>query len=304
MPKKQPQQKAHPVIEWSSAWKRYGGLALVLGSFGLMRMWFWWGVAVFYLGWLWAFCEWSVDQWPLQRKRIQLVGFAVLMTVFDVVTIGVVTSPAPVEIMAYTLPTTHEDGAAVHGIVWDHRLAELWIAISNPTSDDYNDLDVTITSDFWTHQAVIVEGPGCTSTPADGPVLKINKLPLKTSTDTRFGATRIGNGFEAYDNLGNEYETVAWQLGYRIRCATLPERSTVKILFALVDIPDNLKAPPVGHPGSLGLTVNAFKVGSGSWFDVVNPRPNPKVVNTVGKYRSGIKPFNHSRKVLVVAEQS
>jgi hypothetical protein len=79
--------------------------------------------------------------------------------------------------------------------------------------------------------------------------------------------------------------------------------STVKIVFALVDLSPGVKknlAPPVSpdlKPGPVKgpasrwyLAAEALK-GTKEWVELLNPKPNTKQITISGKYSRGIKPY-------------
>src|SRR4029077_17201888 len=146
-------------------------------------------------------------------------------------------------------------------ISWNSHFTDLRLAITNPTSDDYQRLDLSLIPDKWVHKAGILDGPPefALST-IEGNVIGFAKEPIKTSTHHTFTGIRTGSSFEMYDNVGNVYVPLA-STGYRLRCATVPSHSTIKIVFALVQLRSDLNpfAQTTGSSERFGVQGMAFK---------------------------------------------
>ncbi len=101
-----------------------------------------------------------------------------------------------------------------------------------------------------------------------------------------------GRDFDVEDNSGNAYTVIATQAGYRLKCASIPSKFTLKIVFALVAVPDDY-LPNVGNFKAMEFA------GTKMLFDVLAPRPSPSVIKIDGDYKKNFKPFSIDRIVPV-----
>src|SRR6266567_2429075 len=134
-------------------------------------------------------------RWPLS---------VVIVSAIFWFSIAVPFAKSPLELKAYVPPGGHADAASIGGIYWDSHFTDLRIAISNSTANDYQNLDVLLKPDKWTHKAAVLSGAGCTLSEVGGAVLTMAKMPVKTSKNHRWTTMQVGDGFETYDNVGNE----------------------------------------------------------------------------------------------------
>jgi len=234
----------------------------------------------------------------LRTFRLALLVLMVAATTWF--SVAVTFAKAPLVVSAYVPPGGHADETAIGGISWDSHFTELRIAISNSTADDYQNLDVLLKPDKWTHKASLLEdSSGCGLSEIGGNVYRVAKPPIKTGRDHKFTGMRVGAGFETYDNLGNEWVTVASESGYRLRCATIPSKSTIKIVFALIKVRPEFMIPKVsGPPGGFNLDVKAL-AGVTAWFDLLDSRPNTQRIALSGKYLKGIKPHSIEETITI-----
>ena len=223
---------------------------------------------------------------------------AVIVSAMFWFSIAVPFAGAPLEVAAYVPPGGHANAASIDGISWDSHFTDLRIAMSNSTPIDYQDLDVLLKPDKWTHKAAVLSGAGCNLSEVGGTVLTMAKIPIKTSTQTRFTAMRVGDGFETSDNVGNEYVVMASESGYRLRCAAFPSMSTIKVVFALVAPQPSILPHMTGRPGGFGFEAEAFS-GVTDWVEMLNTKPSPGKITVSGKYTSGIKPYSIEQAITV-----
>jgi len=189
----------------------------------------------------------------------------------------------------------------ISGITWDEHLTELRVAISNPTDDSYQHIDVIIHPDAWVHQAtVITECSSCKLSRVGG------KKTISVAHNSRTGkpsmtATPVGDDLEVHDSIGNVYTTVASDSGYRVVCETLPSHSTVSVRFALVNVPTTSLARPSSPSPDAWSIVAAEAPPGTSDFYVFGSRPCPSVVTINGTYMRNIKPhYVVNKKIPVV----
>jgi hypothetical protein len=234
---------------------------------------------------------------PSLRKFRRLLSAVIVPAMFWF-SIAVPFARAPLEVAAYVPPGGHADGASIGGISWDSHFTDLRIAMSNSTPIDYQNLDVLLKPDKWTHKAAVLSGAGCNLSEVGGTVLTMAKMPVKTSTQHRFTAMRVGDGFETYDSVGNEYVVMASESGYRLRCAAFPAMSTIKVVFALVAPQPIILPHMTARPGGFVFETEAFS-GVTDWVEMLNTKPSPGQITVSGKYISGIKPYSIEQAITV-----
>lgn len=265
-----------------------------------MRVYFWPGVAVVYisLGLLvWDLC---VD--PLlvkSRVWIQIVGIGIVVVLFDLITIGIVGALAPLTFNSYALRNgNYSDGIDIGGIAWNSHFTNLSVAVINPSDDDYGDVDIAIVPDVWTYKAVIIGDSQCKLVSIGGNTLLTT---ITKGGGRKMTMHRLGDKFEAEDEMGDVFTPLATDGGYRLICSKFPRRFTIKLVFATVAVnPDVLRVSPKPNlkPGEWG---GAFSEWSGvkSEFDMLGIRPSPSKVAITGKYVRIMKPYSISAVVAV-----
>ncbi len=280
---------------------RAGGFSL-LGGFGLMRVYFWPGIAAVYISMVllvWAFC--FDPLFVKGRLGVQIVGIGLVVILFDVVTIGIVGASAPLELYSYAMRKGNQaDGVDVGGIKWNSHFTELRIAVTNPSDEDYRDLDVILQPDRWTYEAVILNRPStCDLTPIADMKLAVGKA--KQTGTMNLTITRSGNEVDVHDTQGNEYTTVAYPQGYRLLCSRLPANYTLQTVFALVaakpDILEKTKLPTVPQ-GGVGGAMSEWP-DMKSQFDFFDVRPFPLSASIKGKYGKNLKTYSIAKTIKV-----
>jgi hypothetical protein len=233
---------------------------------------------------------------PFVRKlRWWLFIFLLVATVWFGIAIPF--AAAPLEITGYLRPVDYPAGAPIGGIPWNSHFTDLRIVISNSTADDYLNADISITPDTWTHEAGFPGSSlGCQLVRIDGSIIW-GMISSKLGAFTTI-IHRVGEGFEAYDDLGNSYSPLASRNGYRITCAKIPSHSSVQLVFAVVSVthctPTNPNIlPGVGACGR-NLPINNI-------FDALESKPSPKTVLVQGKYVRGLKPYSIRQNINVPA---
>jgi len=268
-----------------------------------MRYYFSWGVLVVYVGLLFMLYEVCVE--PLLLKRplpIQIGLIAFVLLFFDVFTIGIVAAQAPISFQSYAMRNgDYPAGTTIAGIAWDSHLTDLRVAFTNPTDEDYENLDVAVQPDKWTYRAALLNSPGCDLLQMGGNTVSV--VVSGKGGATSITSTRVGAGFDFQDNVGDVFTPLATELGYRIRCTKLPAHFTVQIVFAVVSIdPELVKAiSPVGKkpdPGKWGVGFAELH-GPKSGFDILDVRPFPSLVQLSGGYTRKLKPFSIAKTIAV-----
>jgi hypothetical protein len=125
-----------------------------LGGFGLMRVYFWPGVAVVYFGFAALIWEICVEPELVKREssRSQLIALAIVFALLDLFTIGIVAASAPIKFYSYAMEKgDYASGTTIGGISWDSHFTDLRIAITNLSNEDYQDSDIELQPDTWTY---------------------------------------------------------------------------------------------------------------------------------------------------------
>ncbi len=163
------------------------------------------------------------------------------------------------------------------------NFADLRVAVSDPTDDDYNNVDILLKPKDWVYDARIYDDQKvCTLFPEQGRNLK-EAMRSTTKADPNFSITlnSVGPEHELNDSEGNQYTVIARGAGYRLRCNALPSHSTIKIIFAVAT---TIAAGPRGR-----VTLS-FLAGINDPLDILGPKPSITDLSLAGKYTRGIKP--------------
>jgi hypothetical protein len=285
----------HPILEASALWKRCSGPALlILGWASIMIHWFWWGVAIAYVGWLACFAEWSVDTYVIRKPiQLQLVGFACLMFIFDLFTISTVLAKAPLDLMGY-VSGGHAAGELIGGISWDEHFTDLRMALTNPTDNDYQTLDINLRPNVWLSQGVILDKPSfcelSRAIPPEGIMgQSVVVTKARTSGEVKVTGRLVGNGVDVSDDAGNIYTVLAADTGYRLICSVLPAQFTIRLVLAAVARPTDLNVPA---RMTRGVIMNVWDSSYANPFNIFSARPVDTTLEVDGHYQSGMKPFS------------
>jgi hypothetical protein len=256
------------------------------------------GISLTYLGLVFLILRVCVDPWVLSHSlRFQVCLVALVFLLFGGFAIFVVGAQAPIVFQSYAMKKgEYPPGTSIAGITWDSHLTDLRVAITNPTDDDYENLDVEVQPDKWTYKAALSNSPGCDLVPMGGNLVSFS-MNIKGGA-TSITATRVGTSFDAQDNSGDIFTTLATESGYRLRCAKMSARFTVQIVFAVVALGPSLVPPPDGPKGSWGFTAEEL-AGVHSVFELLGPRPSPSLVRLNGRYIRNLKPFKIAKTIHV-----
>jgi hypothetical protein len=268
----------------------------------MMPFYFWLGVVIVYTGLAALLSEIIFDPELLRRRyQIQVLGIVVVFFLFDWFTIGVVGARAPIILYAYAMRKgDYPAGTIIGGISWDSHFTDLRVAITNPTDDTYEDIDLIVQADKWSYKAALLNTPpDCNLTPIGGETIFTARTresgPLTVTT------SRVGTGYDAHDSMGNVYTPLATESGYRLVCGKLPAHFTIQLVVAAVAlgtlIIDLMPTHPT-DPGIWGTTIEEI-AGATSPFDLLDARPSPSTVMIKGSYIKKVKPYSITRAVNV-----
>lgn len=267
-----------------------------------MRVYFWPGVVVVYFG-LFALLWEVICEPELIRRRswVQLCAFALILFFFDLFTIVVVAAPAPITLYAYAMRKgNYTDGTDIGGIIWDSHFTDLRLAVTNPSNNDYQEVDLTLVPDKSVYRAVLLDKPSiCDLTPVGGD--GVGFAIAKESGQLTVTGTRIGSTVEMHDSMGNPYTILASDGGYRLTCSKLPAHFTVRVIFAVVALGQALIQHtnlPKSNSGQFGMSASTWK-GVKSPFDMLGIRPSPDKVVANGKYTRILKSYSIASTVAV-----
>lgn len=212
-----------------------------------------------------AYCDPWIKQWGSHSKWALGVFFLLLVGFF---TWTVVWVPAPVIIKAVMDPSTYPTGSKQFGIPWSVKFSKLHIIIDNQTSMPYEDVDILIKPD-----APIV-GISQESTIPDISFIK------NTNTDYFIPGTLFTKSGK---KEGVEYSMLAFDGGYRVRCAKLPKDGLLQIIIAI-----GRPTGKIGFHGSEGTGANYWYKSSidneenlDNYFEA---QTFPKMVEIEGEY--------------------
>lgn len=257
------------------------------------------GLVCGYLGLLIILWEICVEPELIKRPLwVKVLTIGLVFAFFDVFTIGVVASRAPVKVLSYAMRKgDYPSGTSIAGITWDSHLTDLRVLLTNPIDDDYDNLDVEVQPDKWTYKAALLNNSVCDLSPmGEETVFVATNVKGGSTTIT---ATRVGNAFDAQDNVGDIFTPLASKSGYRLRCSKLPAHFTVQIVFAVVTLyPSLISIPPNIPKGAWGMT-GAELAGVHSIFELFDSRPSPSIVQLKGRYVRVLKPFKFENTVSV-----
>ncbi len=291
------------------AWVRYirrlGFGSLVLGVARLIPTnYFWWQISAIWCAGGFFIIDACFEKWRRSTKALALVLILAAEMAYSFAS-NVFASPR-MDLQAYSPPGDYAPGTEIGGIAWDEHFRDLRVAVSNPSNEEYEHLDMTITPDQWVHRTAILEdaGGGCRVTPLESNAVYFAKPPIKTSTAQTFSAVRTGDSGEVYDNVGNIFIPTFFKDGIRLRCQSIPSHSTVKLVLALVQFRGaenkGLLTEPAknGPPGGIGISVTGLK-GADDWRELLDPKPASKTAKAKGSYVMGQRPYSLLRTILI-----
>lgn len=277
------------------------GPAVVIGGWQLMPQSYLTGVLIVYVGFVLCLAECIWEPALLSRPyQLQIALIGVIFALVTVFSINVVFVWAPLTFDSYAMRKgEYPSGTVIAGIPWDRHLTDLRVSVTNPTDDDYYNVDLIAQPDKWSYKAAISEeNTGCLLTPMGGNSVLI--VPSAKGGPTTVTGHRVGEKFEAADNAGDVFEHFITDGGYRLRCEKFPAKFTVQIVFALASINRDLQSK-----------LSSRELKSGEWsittgelmpinkFDLLELRPSPSLVTIRGNYNSGAKRFSISRTLRV-----
>ncbi len=226
-------------------------LVVTLGGLVVNEPW------AFYL-WVPAFYVLCLGLWS-NAQALQgigkIIGRGIILLLAGVATSQVVLVSAPIELVPELRVARQPDGVVIGGIKWEPGFAEVQVWFTNPTERDYEDVDMSLR----------LRGAYVAAIGLIDPTGSARLFDPDPTTVT--GEATLPNGavIRADPIKG---ETIA--LPYRLRMERFPRHSTVKVVFAAVDMSPLFEAIRRGGP----MPSNRH-----------GPAPRPGRVDINGEYR-------------------
>jgi hypothetical protein len=201
------------------------GLATILPS----SHFYWWNVGAFYIGVLALAAEAMLENWSLRWR----VGVCAVWLAFLVLfSWKVVWVSAPFEPMFTAGDGDYAVGSDVYGIKWESGVSDLSIAIPNPTSFNYEGLDISFKPDVPVREIAQV------TSLADVSYQVIREARGMEIANMKFTA-KDKNGRVVSSGSPTLYASAD---GFRMHCPDLPPNTILELFVALVN-------PKVGNQG-------------------------------------------------------
>lgn len=195
----------------------------------------------------------------------------------------------------------HNPQVSVSGIQWDKHLTDLQIAVINPTGDELNKIDFTITPDLPVYRAAIeTDISNCKLTVMPGgDVLTVGNMK-NTSPTLSFSRMPLGDGYTYQDDRGTIYITLLTNKGYRLICDSIPSHFSLRLVFAVGQVDEeNKEANKDLRNGQWAVSLFGVNGPVPPLLDSLGPRPRPDSVVIVGSYSRRFKPLTSNTTVLV-----
>jgi hypothetical protein len=274
------EEKHHPLLAYF--FRTLGAASLVLGCAGIMSgISFMWYATFIYLGltilvgdpWI----EPSLKSYPIRRTLFSLLFFVGILGF----TFSIVLFPAPLKVASISYEGLYKAGDSVYGITWDETMSDTRIDISNPTSRDYDHLDVTVTLDFpfeIRDQKQITNIPGVTFLPASHEAhMELTDKDGNVTQEQNLPPSR-----RAYSQL-------------RILCDRFPQHATVGLILA-VSKPNPVELKTMKPQDGVVVTHENSPIYE-HWV-----RARPNTVQIVGGYSAINRPYKINQTYQVVAQ--
>lgn len=184
------------------------------------------GICLAYAGFVVALIEIIWEPALIRRPfQIQVVCIGFLVFFFDLFTINVVLTRAPIVVNSEWVEPSHVI-ASTGGIVWNPFFAELDVMFTNTQTDGtYDDFNVLVRP--------------------DRPVAAISQLSnlYDVSFEDRYGVS-MHSWIEDSENPIRNLEFVATDAGYKVHCAHIPANASLRIVMAIVELKKAIPRPP------------------------------------------------------------
>jgi hypothetical protein len=196
--------------------------SFLLGSSGLLQTHFWFGVSLISAGSLFFICDFLFE--PALKGRylpkavvISLISLAYWWFLKE----GVLINAPLVRYVA--LESTSRPPSSTSGIKWQPGLLPVAISFTNETARDYHDIEIRVLPDVPIVQIAELSHLQCLFIGGNSNPMIVGPGYIST----------IPKEIGGYQGKTYEFQYMATAGGYRIRCATLPRKSSLDLMLAV-----------------------------------------------------------------------
>jgi hypothetical protein len=207
-----PLKQLHPLLAWC---RGIGLFGVLCGGLGVMQpQFFWLSVGLVFAGLL----LFAVDLYFESgiSKNIKIIGCSLIVVIMALFAERVVFVPAPLPLNTLVSDFDYTPNLGPAGIAWSPFFTELDLIVTNPTDQNYDNLDVLVRPDT--------------------PIAAIKQLSSLTdvSFEDEYGVT---DRFTV-DDGGTPITMVflATNAGYKVHCGRIPPRNSLKLVMAIAEI--------------------------------------------------------------------
>jgi hypothetical protein len=175
-------QDSNPLL-----WLRdLAGPGIIIGGWELMPTSYAVGTVMVYFGFLLCLLKCIKEPALVGYPGWRVTLIIIVLGLAVVFSFSIVFMSAPLNFDSYAMRNgAYPAGTVIAGIPWDTHLTDLRVSITNPTNEDYRDVDLAVQPDKWNYKAAILEpDTGCQLNPMGGNSLLV-------VTNSKGGATKI-----------------------------------------------------------------------------------------------------------------
>jgi len=282
------------------------GPGVVFVGYTAMFSSYWTGASWAYVGIAICLAE-GIYEPRLRRLdyRIQTAMICVVVVFAALFTIKIVGAKSPIDALAHMgAPAEYPPNAQIAGIEWNPKFADVRVALNDPISDDYSNVNLVVRPNSWVYKAAIVDqGTGCSLLEEPGQKI-FAATAIKSSEKDAITADNTFGKLSVRDSDANVFNALASDSGYRLTCSFFPSHSSIEIVFAAVATNNDLlksMPPPKLKRGEWGFSVGEFKPENknDTVLDFWGPKPQPSAVRLAGTYRNGSRTYSIDKTVKI-----
>jgi hypothetical protein len=253
--------KKNPVFLWLAG---IGFVSVLLGGFGVMPFYYWPGAFMCYAGFFLIFLDLFFE--PLLKRRY---GWKAILSIFILVLVvaftrGFVWVSAPLDISGSWFKSDYPEGSTPiigTNLEWMAGMTELRIDFHNPTSRDFDDVNLYI---------------------------NVNEGVMDIQQSTTVPCSRIDDvSLTFHDSMSNVYQRGPSHGTIRFRCDKLPHNAIAEFVLGVVNDADLWR-----------MNIHTRDMKSLSRIsDLFGPKIKPSFVQTKATYRAIYKPYTKTQVV-------
>lgn len=263
---KKPKYKPPGWIVYS---RTLGLASILIGGFAVTPAYFWWGVGCVYSGITLLATDAYYEPWIREQKPfVKVLLGAVIVTVYSAFTWTTVWINAPLKISAILDSNEYQTGSTIYKIPWSSRFSKLHIIFDNPTSMDYESIDILLNPN---------EPVAGISQESNFP--NVSFIMNTDMIELNAGIKDLSSGKKE----GVPLTPLAFDGGYRVRCEKLPKNSQLKIVLA-IGRPTGQNGFAINFSNKTHYWARAHIDGTKSLDDYFDTQPNPNSVQIDGEY--------------------